>query len=238
MYTVGKESLRILLIENDPEWAATLATMIDVEGYQLIGTAYSLIMAEEMLKKQPADLIISDVVMDDSNVVDFLQRTPSVNCPVIFATSCTDEFQYELAGQRKDSRYLIKPFHALTLRSAIDSVMHEPATLKVKKGVAVRGPNNQRVLVAFNTIYYIRVERNYCFLFAHNKKYALKISLAKLMQQLDERFVQIHKGFCINGDYITRTDLSGSQLFINGEAIPIGYNYRKKLVDFLVGKPN
>ena len=230
--------MRILLIENDPEWAATLATMIEVGGYQLTGIAHSLPMAEELLKKQPADLIISDVVVNDSNVVEFLQRSSSVHCPVIFATSCTDSFQYELASQRNNTRYLIKPFHALTLRSAIDSVLRKPAPAEVRQGIVVRGPNNQRVLVAFNTIYYIRVERNYCFLFAQNKKYALKLSLAKLIQQLDDRFVQIHKGFCINGDYITRTDLSGNQLIVNEEVIPIGYNYRKKLGDFLVGKPN
>ncbi|WP_020603460.1 response regulator [Spirosoma spitsbergense] len=153
MSTVGKESIRILLIENDPEWAATLAMMIDLWGYQLISTAHSLSLAEEVLKKQSADLIISDVIMDSSNIVEFLYRSPSLQCPVIFATSCTDLFQYELAGQRKDTRYLIKPFHALTLRSAIDSVMRKPAPPEVKKGVTVRGPNNQRVLVAFNTIY-------------------------------------------------------------------------------------
>ncbi len=238
MYTVGKESIRILLIENDPEWAATLATMIELLGYQLIGTAHSLSLAEELLKKQSADLIISDVILNDCTIIEFLQRSPSVQCPVIFATSCTDLCQYELAGQRKDTRYLIKPFHALTLRSAVDSVVRKPTPLEVKKGVAVRGPNNQRVLVAFSTIYYIRVERNYCFLFAHNKKYALKTSLAKLTHQLDERFVQIHKGFCINGDHITRTDLLGSQILINKEPLPIGYNYRKRLVDFLAGKPD
>ncbi|WP_018620618.1 LytR/AlgR family response regulator transcription factor [Spirosoma luteum] len=230
--------MRILLIENDPEWAAALATMIESLGYQLMGTAHSLSLAEEMLKKQPPDLIIGDVLMNNSSVVEFLQRIPTVHCPVIFATTCTDLVQYELAGQRNDTRYLIKPFHALTLRSAIDSVLRKPAPPEVRKGVAVRGPNNQRVMVAFNTIHYIRVERNYCFLLAQNKKYALKISLAKLLQQLDGRFVQIHKGFCINGDYITRTDLSGNQLFINEEALPIGYNYRKKVVDFLAGKPD
>ena len=229
--------MRILLIENDPEWAAALATMIDLWGFQLIGTAHSLSLAEEVLEKQSADLIISDVTINECNIIEFLQRSPSVQCPVVFATSCTDLVQYERAGQRKDTRYLIKPFHALTLRSAIDSVMRKPAPPDVKKGVAVRGPNNQRVLVAFNTIYYIRVERNYCFLFAHHKKYALKTSMAKLIHQLDGRFVQIHKGFCINGDHITRTDLPGSQLFIKEEVLPIGYNYRKKLVAFLAAKP-
>jgi two-component system response regulator LytT len=191
-----------------------------------------------VLEKQLTDLIISDVTMNSSSVIEFLQRSPSVQCPVIFATGCTDSLQYELASRRKDTRYLIKPFHALTLRSSIDSVMRKPAPSEVKNGVAVRGPNNQRVLVAFNTIYYIRVERNYCFLFAHKKKYALKTSLAKLIHQLDGRFVQIHKGFCVNGDYITRIDLSGSQLFIKEEALPIGYNYRKKLVEFLAGRPD
>lgn len=235
---VARKRMRIVLIENDPEWADTLATMIDSLGYQLLGTAHSLNMAEELLKKQSTDLIISDVTLNDSNTIEFLQCMHLVHYPVIFATSCTDSCQYELATQRKDTRYLIKPFHALTLRSAIDSLMHKPATSEGKKGVVVRGPNNQRVLVAFDTIYYIRVEKNYCFLFAHNKKYALKISLAKLIQQLDGRFVQIHKGFCINGDYITHTDLPGSQLFINEEPIPIGYNYRKNLGEFLVGSPN
>ncbi len=238
MHTVSKEGIRILLIENDPEWAATLATMINLWGYRLTSTVQSLSLAEEVLKKQSIDLIISDISIGNDSIVEFLHRSPSVQCPVIFATSCTDLSQYELAGQRKDTRYLIRPFHALTLRSAIDSVMRKPAPPEVRKGVAVRGPNNQRVLVAFGTIYYIRVERNYCFLFARNRKYALKTSLAKLTQQLDGRFVQIHKGFCINGEHITRTDLSGSQLFINDEVLPIGDNYRKKLVDFLAAKPD
>ncbi len=230
--------MQILLIENDPEWAAALATMIESVGYTLTGTAHSLNLAEEMLSKQRPDLIIGDVLVNDGSVIELLQRIPTVHCPVIFATSCTDLVQYELAGQRKDTRYLIKPFHALTLRSAIDSVLPKSAPPVAKKGVVVRGPNNQRVVVAFSTIHYIRVERNYCFLLAHNKKYALKISLAKLIQQLDERFVQIHKGFCINGDHITRTDLSGSQLFIKEAALPIGHSYRKRIVDFLAEKRN
>lgn len=93
-------------------------------------------------------------------------------------------------------------------------------------------------MVAFSTIYYIRFERNYCFSLAQNKKYALKISLAKLIRQLDKRFEHIHKGICINGDCVTRTDLSGNQLFINEEPLPIGYRYRKNVVDFMAGRPN
>ena len=230
--------MRVVIIESNTEWALELAGMVDRLGYVVAGVTNSLSQAGELLKIQSIDLIISDVSVKDESAVEFLQRMPGSRCPVLFATTCTDELIYELAGEQKDTRYLVRPFHALTLHSAIESVVRKPAAPGGKKGIIVRSPNNQRVLVAFDTIYYVRVEKNYCFLFAQNKKYALKISLAKLVQQLDERFIQIHKGFCINGDHITRTDLSGSQIFVNDTAMPIGYRYRKKLVDFLARKAN
>lgn len=223
----------VLIIEENPDWALQLKQMVDQFGYQLAGIADSLKLARQFLKTQPIDLILCDVVIDNTNVLNFLQNHPPVSCPVIITTSQTDESLYNQAVVRKDTRFLVKPFHRLTLQSAIQSVATKPTPPEEKKGIVVRGSNNQRIVVALDTIRYISVEKNYCFLFTRDRKYAQKISLTRLMQQLDERFVQVHKRFCINSEQISRTDFQANQIFISGDAIPISYTYRKSLVGFL-----
>jgi two-component system response regulator LytT len=224
--------MRILLLEGDVLSALNTEIQLKNLGHPLIDIAHSLSVAERLIQSHQIDLVICNTHINDIVVIDFFKNDPFHNLPVIFITDHTDKLYFDQTVKIKNSRFLVKPFHELTLQSIIDSLVN----YSLAKGITVRGPSGQRFLVLFDAINWISVEKNYCSIFTQTKKYALKISLIKLGQQLDDRFVQVHKAYYINGDHITRTDLSGNQVFVKSEGIPIGYKFRKKLMNYLSQK--
>ncbi len=62
------ESLAILVVDDNPSMAKTLADILDVKGF-VVHAAYSGTEALEILRNQPVDILLTDVRMPDMNGV-------------------------------------------------------------------------------------------------------------------------------------------------------------------------
>ena len=132
-----------------------------------------------------------------------------------------------------------KPFHKFTLLSALD-LLNSKYPVKndeVNKYITTRGLQQQVVKILFNEITWIQSEGNYCFIHTiHNKKITKKISLTKLIKDLDAQFIIVHKGFAVNTNFIRRIDLGNKVISVQAVSIPIGRSFRNSLNPFLSQK--
>ena len=83
--------------------------------------------------------------------------------------------------------------------------------------------------IYINDLLYVKAEDHYIRLFiADNKNHFVRGRLSDLETELPPNFIRIHRSYIINRNYVK--SFSGDQIqLINGERIPIGRTYRKKI---------
>lgn len=102
--------------------------------------------------------------------------------------------------------------------------LNSPETFFVKNGHTL-----QRVHV--KDICWIHSEGNYCTLTTPEKKFVIKISLAKLQQRLPAKlFTQIHRSYIVQTELISRIDIGTNEVFIGSQALPLGRRFKSELI--------
>ena len=86
--------------------------------------------------------------------------------------------------------------------------------------------------VDLNEILYVESDRNYITVVTENKKLTFIDTLKNWTHKLDDKtFIQVHKSFIINKSKIDK--LSGNDIFIHSDKIPIGRTYKPILLQKL-----
>lgn len=94
--------------------------------------------------------------------------------------------------------------------------------------------NNVLNKVRYSEISWIHADGNYCYVHANDRKYAVKVSLKRLLEKLQGAdFVRVHKSYVVQLPFIQRIDLNNSTIFIEGQDIPVGRAYKSDLIDYL-----
>jgi len=111
---------KILIVEDEMEMRKWLAEALKREGYEVI-QAEDGMMGVEKAKKDPPDLIISDVYMDNMNgfmMRELLQEDPQTEgTPYIMITGAAESVG--AWRSETDVEYLLKPFSVAQLVSAV-----------------------------------------------------------------------------------------------------------------------
>lgn len=94
--------------------------------------------------------------------------------------------------------------------------------------------NNQLKKVNVEEIRWVHADGNYCYINTEVKKFAVKISMRKLMQRFTPRqFVRIHKSYMVNIDSIDRIDINDACVLIGDQSLPIGRVFKEELFERL-----
>lgn len=86
----------------------------------------------------------------------------------------------------------------------------------------------------YREIIYIQAEGNYCWLVTPSRRFAIKLSLRKLSEELpDAQFLRIHKSYIANIQHLQRIDLNEKMAFVQDTPIPLGRKYLETLLTYL-----
>lgn len=179
---------------------------------------------QRLLDGEWADLYILDMLMPYRTGIDLGSRLRKLGCenPIIYVTSSSD-FALD-AYEVRAVRYLLKPvseerfFEAVDYALSYTAVKKEPLYLvKTKDGV---------VQTPYSRIEY--VENSYRKLEVHLtdgdmlKSLFIRQSFEGEVQELAEKsnFLQVHKSFLVNLDYVKRLDADGI-LMESGALLPV-----------------
>lgn len=222
----------LLIIEDDALWALKIEMMLESSNYSVLGVADTIEYAQEMIESLNPELIIADIKIQNSLIFTLITKDSYNKIPVIFMSAYHDEDIYQQSLEIKNSAFLVKPFHRLTLLSTLDLLATNlPAEAKTLPSfLVIRGRQQQIKKVPFEEIMWIQAEVNYSFIHTiDGKRHTRKRSLTKLMELIDERFIRIHKSYIINKNFVERIDLSRRLILIRGNQIPFGRGFREVL---------
>jgi CheY-like chemotaxis protein/DNA-directed RNA polymerase specialized sigma24 family protein len=125
----------IMIIEDEPLIAANLQILVEGLGHRVTGIARTRDEAIELVEKDPPQLILSDIQLDDgSSGVDAVNDILAMfEVPVIFVTGHPELL---LTGARPEPAFLIqKPFDPKTVKAIVSQALffdvktHSPKAL-------------------------------------------------------------------------------------------------------------
>ncbi len=230
------ESIKVLVVEDEPIAARHLSVILEGLGYQLIGTVDNSIDAFSTITREQPDLVILDI--DIRGEMDGIQLGQKLNehhpLPIIYLTSSKDPETVNRAKQTSPQAYMVKPFDAEHLQIAIDLAVHnfrekeaasDRENYKIKDSLYIKVDNRYQKLV-MSDILFIEASGSYVDIYTETSKHTLAINLHQVeMEIVDNRFMRVHRSFVVN---LSKVDsFEKARLFIGDQAIPISKTYRE-----------
>jgi DNA-binding LytR/AlgR family response regulator len=101
--------------------------------------------------------------------------------------------------------------------------------LQLEDSIFVKN-NVQFVKIALQDILYLEADNNYVQLYTSERKFALRVSLAQLLEKIQfKKLVRIHRSYAINIDRMS--SFSDGEVWIGKVTLPLGRNYREEFLN-------
>lgn len=209
-----------------------------ISGFQLVSICSNALEASEILHKQEVDLIFLDIQLPGMTGLNFLRTLP--NPPLVVLTTAYAEYALE-SYEFNVIDYLLKPISFERFSKAINKIVEGRLFTQPKeKGNQLNDhifikSNSKFFKVNFSEIVYIESMKDY--LKIHTTEYNLVTH--QTMNDMEKilpakQFIRVHKSYIVGVAYIK--SIYGNSIEIAKETIPIGINYKEKVMNFIARK--
>lgn len=124
----------ILLVEDDIQFNKIVCSYLIDSGYNVIG-CHNVAQAFEQMEKMSFDMIISDIMMKDTDGFEFAEQVRVINkdIPFLFLTA-RDDIQSKEKGYRMGiDDYIVKPVEMKELIFRIEAILRRARIANKKK---------------------------------------------------------------------------------------------------------
>ncbi len=124
----------VLVVEDDVNFNRVVCSHLNNEGYSAVG-CHSASQALSELEKMNFDIIISDIMMRDTDGFEFAEQVRVTNkeIPIIFLTAREDMQSKERGYKLKIDDYIVKPVEMKELIFRIEAVLRRSNISNQKK---------------------------------------------------------------------------------------------------------
>lgn len=233
---------RIVIIEDNFPFAIELEMHLKSWGYEVIDIQDNGEDAIAVITEENPDLILMDIsIIGPYNGVDVAKKIKGLDIPIIYMTGDKSRTNYQNAKTTTGISYLVKPFDMLTLKGVIEFYFKRQAEPQEKPHQSPSNSNElfvrknkELVKIASDSVDWISSTGNYCIISADGKKYIVRKSMKNTMSLLPKGdFVKIHKSYSIRIKSVSGIFLSENKVRVGEDMLPLGRNYRKKIVDLI-----
>ena len=202
---------------------------------QLLGTFQSAIQAHNYFKTGTADVVFLDVNLPDISGLDFIKTVK--NPPAIIMTTAYPDYAVSCFELDTIVDYLVKPFGFDRFLKAVNkaedrannTIDINTVDTKVVEDSIFLNVDKTLHKIVLSEILYLESDRNYITVVTKTQKLSYIDSLKNWVEKLPKQdFIQIHKSYIINATYVSK--ISGNEVFINTQRLPIGRTYKADLL--------
>lgn len=228
--------MKCIIIEDEIPAQRILKNFLEkIPNAELVGCFNSAIKANETITNTVVDVLFLDINLPDlsgMNYLNILQNPPKVIITTAYPEYAVESFEKDMIVD-----YLMKPFSFDRFLKAINKVRNTASTAEInanKNNLDHVFVNLDKTLqkIMLNEINYIASEHNYITIHTLDKKFTFVDALKNWKEKLPKTFIQIHKSYIINTNYITK--ITGNQLTLHHNIIlPIGRTHKATLITYL-----
>lgn len=148
----GLETLRVLLVEDNPHMRQILSAILAAVGLKQVREAADGDAALEMLNRWPCDFVICDFRMTPMDGVAFTRHirthpdSPNAYLPIIMMTGHAERARVEEARDAGVTEFLVKPVTPRGVLDRIVAMIERPRPFV--KSASYFGPDRRRRLAA------------------------------------------------------------------------------------------
>jgi len=220
-----------LVNDNQSDLIHLQQLLIDL-GYVSISLVPSEQEAIQALAEENYSLIITNLVLKEKVCLELLKKAVDLRVSTVVITSSSGIWAHEYPPiiENEGIAYLVKPIHKMTLKSILRLLLTKSVG---DKYIFITGKHNEQIKLYLNEIIFLEVERNYCTIYTsrRNYKFVIKISLIKLLEQLDSRFIRIHNSYIVNINYIK--SFTSTLVRLENYSVPLSRTYKKEFSKLL-----
>lgn len=233
--------MKCIIVDDEPLAREVLESFVGrIDGLELLASCDNAIKAFDILKKEKVDLIFLDIQMPKLNGIDFLKVLDPI--PNVIFTTAYREYAIE-SYELNVVDYLLKPISFQRFMMAVNKAMNDGLKEKneeVKRVDELRSEtpyiflkaDRKMVKVYLKDILYIESLKDYVRIKLPQKDVISLQKISFLEQKLPEDcFVRIHRSFIVPIRKIE--SFSNNVIEIGGAELPIGRNYKEKVLEIL-----
>jgi DNA-binding LytR/AlgR family response regulator len=231
--------LKCIITDDEPLSAEGLAKYLEVIDYlELVAVAQNPLELNNLLEKEPVDLIFLDIQMPFMTGLDFLKIKTSL--PMVILTTAYSD--YAIEGFQLDViDYLLKPITFTRFLKATNKAKDYYLLKNQKIESAVTPPpdyvfikcENKYEKIQIGEILFVQALQNYVMIYTSNTKFMTLLPLKTVETYLDNgQFLRVHKSYLVA---IAKIDsIDGNDIRIQQHTIPISRNLRDEVIEVVV----
>lgn len=227
---------RIMIVEDDMLIAKGLEAIIKSidDNLDISITGY----AEEALRyieNNHYDAFLLDIQLEDYSGIELAKKIRDRDeyklTPIIFITAIPTR---ELIAFKEIHcyDYIVKPFREQEIKEALEIIINHGIKTENKLKTLKIIQRSYTYILKQDEIIYIESRNKDLLLVTVNEEIKLSnYSIRKVLEELDTNFIQCHRGYIINIEYIIRINHADNSIKLRNtdELIPIGRKYREHL---------
>ncbi|WP_397364392.1 LytR/AlgR family response regulator transcription factor [Olleya sp. R77988] len=199
---------------------------------KLLGTFQAAIEAHNFFKTQTADVVFLDINLPDISGLDFIKTIK--NPPAIIMTTAYPDYAVSSFELDTIVDYLVKPFGFDRFLKAINKAENvtekeDHSQTETSEDSIFLNVDKTLHKIILDNILYLESDRNYITVVTKTQRLSYIDSLKNWTEKLPkQQFIQTHKSYIINTNYVSK--ISGNEVYINTQRLPIGRTYKADLL--------
>lgn len=231
-----EKQINILIVEDEFINRIHVRKTLNNLGYPNVFEAGNASEAMDVLKEKEIDLTILDINLENNErdgvwIAEHINK--NYNMPFIFLTAYVSPDILGKAVKTLPYSYLVKPFNQADLMASIELALHkfrEVSKEEEDKCLIIKEKDHHKK-VKTKDILFVESDGNYINLHTKEEIHRCRSTIKNFIGQLCEsNFVQIHRGFVVNINMISK--FYTSHVLVNEIKIPVSRNYAHQLVQF------
>ncbi|MCF6213788.1 MAG: response regulator [Flavobacteriaceae bacterium] len=233
------EKVKILIVEDEIIIADNLCDTLEELGYDVLEPAISYTEAVAQIELSKPDIAILDIQLSGRKTgIDLAHKIrEDYDFPFIFLSSNSDKATINEVKYTRPPAFLVKPFTKEDLFSALEIVLFnfrkkidgvKKDNFIIKEALFIKDKGAYKK-IKFDNILYLKSEHVYTKIrLKNNSSYTIRGNLNNIIENLNNKFIRIHKSYIINTGFIDTID--SFTVKIGNNTIPIGSKYKADLL--------
>jgi DNA-binding LytR/AlgR family response regulator len=230
--------LKCLIADDEPLARKGIEKFIsNIDDLELMHSCDSSVMALEILRSEPVDLLFLDIQMPGITGISLLKQLDHIPATII----TTAYPNYALEGFELDVMdYLIKPIPFDRFTKAVNKA-REYIRLKSAKEDVRRDEDyffikceNRYEKITYDELLFVEAMQNYVILHTATRKYISYLTFKSVEEYLPaSRFIKVQKSFIVAFSKID--SIEGQEIKIGKHTIAISRNHKDEILKAILG---
>jgi DNA-binding LytR/AlgR family response regulator len=234
-------NIRCIIVDDEPLAQEGMEMLVREAGFlDLRASCASAPEANQVLAREPIDLIFLDIQMPRIRGIDFLRGLKDP--PLVIITTAYPHFALE-GFELNVLDYLVKPIAPDRFLKSVNRAREVLERGRAGATVAMGGLgdyffikcNNGYEKIFYDSILFVEACQNYSCIHTAGEKYMTLTPMRSIEEQLPAgSFLRIHKSYIVAIGKIR--SLTGNEVTVGQAKIPVSKNYKEELMKIIDGK--